>query len=194
MNMFRGLMRGWARVPHRGERTMTSSVRRPGVVTFIGVVLYIQAFFALVAAIVLLAFATRLANVITDISTEPVTSGALLLSGISELILAALLFVVGRGIMQGNPGARLFVAVVEGLRMVVALAAMLYYHDGAFVESGVVTILIGVFVLWALYGNDRANDYFDSGARDAAPPAIPAQAGPPARHAAPEATETPRSS
>lgn len=173
---------------------MTSSVRRPGVVTFIGVVLYIQAFFALVAAIVLLAFATRLANVITEISTEPVTSGALLLSGISELILAALLFVVARGIMQGNAGARLFVAVVEGLRMVIALAAMLYYHDGAFVESGVVTILIGVFVLWALYGNDHSDDYFDSGARDAAPPASPAQAGPPARHAAPEATETPTSS
>jgi hypothetical protein len=170
---------------------MTSPVRRPGVVTFIGVVLYIQAFFALVAAIVLLAFSTRLANVITDISTEPVTSGALLLSGTSELILAALLFVVARGIMQGNAGTRLFVAVVEGLRMVIALAAMLYYHDGAFVESGVVTILIGVFVLWALYGHDRSNDYFDATARDSA---IPAQAAPPAQHAKPETTETPTSS
>ena len=41
-------------------------VRRPGVVTFIGVILYIQAFLALVAAVVMFAFRDRVADVISS--------------------------------------------------------------------------------------------------------------------------------
>ncbi|MGQ0575789.1 MAG: hypothetical protein ACT4RN_16535 [Pseudonocardia sp.] len=170
---------------------MSGPARRPGVVTFIGIVIYIQAALALVAAIVLLAFSSRLVRVISDVSTEPVTGAALLLSGIVELVLAALLFYVAAGIMRGNDGVRMFVAVVEGLRMAAALVAMLYYHDGAFVESGLVTILIGIFVLWALYGNERSDAFFTAGGEVATPPAIPVQPGPPEPQAAPPAQRIP---
>lgn len=165
---------------------MTGPVRRPGVVTFIGVVIYIQAVLAVIAAIVLFAFSTRLVRVISDITTEEVTSSGLLVA----VIVAALLFYVGAGIMRGSQGVRAFVAVVEGLRMASALFAMLYYHDGAFVENGIVTILIGIFVLWALYGNDRSDAFFDPDARTVA---IPAQAGPPRTTPSSTTSETPSS-
>lgn len=143
----------------------TSVVRRPGVVTFIGVILYIQAVLALVAAIVLFAYSGRLGEALSDITTVEVSGGSLIATAIVELVVAVLLFLVAGGIMRGSPGFRLFVAIVEGIRMASALFAMLYYHDGAVVESGLVTILIGLFVLWALYGNEKADAFFAAGAR-----------------------------
>lgn len=147
---------------------MSTAVRRPGVVTFIGIVLYIQAFLALVGAIVLLAFSGRIGEVLAEVSTVTVTGGSIVVAAVGELILAVLLFLVAGGIMRGNRGYRLLVAVVEGLRMATALIAMLYYQDGAFVERGVVTIAVGIFVLWALYGNDRSDAYFERGSEQSA--------------------------
>ena len=58
----------------------TTGVRRPGVVTFIGVILYIQAFLALVAAVVMFAFKDRVADVISSngvtLESSSVTAGA----------------------------------------------------------------------------------------------------------------------
>lgn len=170
---------------------MAGPARRPGVVTFIGVVLYIQAVLAAIAAIVLFAFSTRLVRVLSDITTEDVSAGGLLLAGIGEVVVAVLLFYVAAGIMRGRDGARMFVAVVEGLRMATALFAMLYYHDGAFVENGIVTILIGIFVLWALYGNDRSDAFFDP---DRPAVAVPAQAGPPRATPTSSTSDTPSTS
>jgi hypothetical protein len=39
---------------------------------------------------------------------------------------------------------------------------MLFYHSGGFVQEGVVTLLIGTFILWALYGHDASDAYFES--------------------------------
>jgi hypothetical protein len=139
-----------------------TTVKRPGVVTFIGVILYIQAFLAVVAGIVAIAYKTRLSDTLERQSGVNYSDGSLLGLGIGELVLAVLLFVVASGIMRGSRGWRAFVGIVEGLRMGFALFAMLYYHDSAFVESGIVTLLIGTFVLWALYGHEKSEEFFES--------------------------------
>jgi hypothetical protein len=139
-----------------------TSVKRPGVVTFIGVILYIQAVLAVVAGIVAIAYKTRLSDTLERQSGVEFSDGSLLGVGIVELIMAVLLFFVASGIMRGSRGWRAFVGIVEGLRMATALFAMLYYHDSAFVESGVVTLLIGTFVLWALYGHEKSEAFFES--------------------------------
>ncbi len=89
------------------------------------------------------------------------SSSDLLWSGINEGVVAVLLFLVASGIMRGSRGFRAFVAIVEGIRMASALFLMLFHHNGAFVESGVVTLLIGTFVLWALY-HEKADEYFEA--------------------------------
>jgi hypothetical protein len=139
-----------------------TTVKRPGIVTFIGVILYIQAFLAVVAGIVAIAYKTRLSDTLEKQSGVSFSDSSVLGIGIVELIVAVLLFVVASGIMRGSRGWRAFVGIVEGLRMASALFAMLYYHDSAFVESGIVTLLIGTFVLWALYGHEKSEEFFES--------------------------------
>ncbi len=138
----------------------STAIKRPGVVTFIGVILYIQAFLALTAAVVSLAFKDRLNDV--SINGETLTNGSIYATAAIEAVMAVILFIVAAGLMRGSHGFRLFVAVVEALRMASALVLMIFHRSGAFVESGLATLLIGVFVLWALYGHEKSEDYFES--------------------------------
>jgi hypothetical protein len=138
----------------------TSRVRRPGVVTFIGAILYIQAFMAATVAIVSLAFKGRLDGVTVNGVTLS-SNGVVATAGI-EAVLAVILFIVAAGLMRGSRGYRLFVAVVEGLRMASALVLMIFHSGGAYVDSGLATLLIGTFVLWALYGHEKSEEYFES--------------------------------
>ena len=150
---------------------MAAVPRRPGVVTFIGVVLYIYAAMAAVAALVLLIFSSN--DTIQDNSAQSL--GLLIGSGIGEAVIAALLFVVAASLMRGAPAARLFVAVVVGVRMAAAIGLMLIHHEGGYLFSGLAYVVVGVFVLWALYGAPGSDEYFsrlESGG-GAAPPQPP---------------------
>lgn len=138
-----------------------SGVRRPGVVTFIGVILYIQAALAAVAAIMAFAYKTRLSDAISAQSGVELSGDNLIVLGVIEAIVAVVLFFVAAGIMRGSRGMRLFVAIVEGFRMTTAFFYMLWHHDGPFIESGVVTLLIGGFVIWALY-HEKADAFFEA--------------------------------
>lgn len=150
---------------------MAATPRRPGPVTFIGVILYIYATMAAFAALALLIFSNN--DRIQENSGQSL--GLLVGSGIGEAVIAALLFVVAAALMRGNPAARLFVAVVVGLRMTAAVVIALLHHEGGYLINALVAAIIGVFVIWALYGNEPANDYFNrlEGRGAAAPPAAP---------------------
>lgn len=139
----------------------TMGVKRPGVVTFIGVILYIQAVLAAVAAVMAFAYKTRLSDAITAQSGVDLSGDSIIGLGVIEAIVAVVLFFVAAGIMRGSRGYRLFVAIVEGLRMVTAFFYMLWHHDGPFLESGIFTLAIGAFVLWALY-HEKADEYFEA--------------------------------
>lgn len=132
---------------------MATGPKRPGVVTFIGVIIYISAFLSLVAGLIFLIF-----NGESTIQAQ-VGQGSdfLVWTGIVDLVIAAITFVVARGVMAGANWSRIFVVVVQAIRMAVAVASMVVLED---VFYAVFTLLIGAFVVWALYGNERANEYF----------------------------------
>jgi hypothetical protein len=136
---------------------MTTITRRPGLITFIAVIVYIQAAMAAVGAVVTIAFSgsERVQDAV-DVST-----GGMIWTGIWEAVLAVLLFLVAGGIMRGSRGFRLLVAIVIGIRMASAVALMLIYHTGGYLFNGLVAVLLGAFVLWALYGYQPADDYFN---------------------------------
>jgi hypothetical protein len=138
-----------------------STTRRPGVVTFIGVILLIQAFLAAVEGIVLLAFKDDvrdfLANYGESISDSTTTGTA-----IGALIVAALLALVGFGILGGSRAFRVIAVAVVSLRMAFALYAMIAHPHGAFFTTGLVTLLVGFFVIWALYGHKESDEYFEA--------------------------------
>jgi hypothetical protein len=135
--------------------------RRPGVVSFIGVILYIQAALAAVAAISLLIWRNDILDFLEK-EGSPLADGAFTGTIIGEIIAAVLLFVVGNGIMRGSSGFRLFVAIVEGLAMALAIYILVAHHVGGYVYRGVFTLFVGVFVLWALYGNEESDRYFET--------------------------------
>jgi hypothetical protein len=138
-----------------------TSIKRPGVVTFIGVILYIQAALAAVAAIMAFAYKSRLADAISAQSGVEFSGDNLIWLGVIEAVMAVVLFLVASGIMRGSRGYRAFVAIVEGFRMATAFFYMLWHHDGPFVESGIITLLIGAFVIWALY-HEKADEFFET--------------------------------
>jgi hypothetical protein len=148
---------------------MAVASRRPGVVTFIGVILYI------IGAVDILAGLTFIVTSGNTTIQDQVGQGSTVLvwSGIVEIIIGAITIIVARGVMTGASWARLIVAIVQGLRMAGAVILMLVHHEGGYLASGLVTLFVGVFVIWALYGNEAADDYFtrlEGGDRGAAPP------------------------
>ena len=141
-------------------QTVGTPARRPGVVTFIGVILYVQAALAAVAGISLLIWRN---DVLDWLEREgaPLSDGALTGTIIGEFIAAALAFLAAAGLMRGSSGWRLVVAIVQGIAMAFAVYTLIAHHVGGLVYRSVFTLFVGVFVLWALYGNDESDRYFE---------------------------------
>ncbi len=140
-----------------GIVTSSVSVRRPGVVTFVAVVLYIKAALAAIVGIALLVEKNNSALLDATGRDGDYIAG----TAIGEFVLAVLLFAVAWYLMSGAKFARIAVAIVVGLRMVVAVWWMITHFGGALNWNAIITVGIGIFVLWALYGNDESDAYFE---------------------------------
>ena len=137
--------------------TTSVSVRRPGVLTFIGVVLYIKAVIALVVGVALLV--EKNSSALLEATGRD--GDYLLGTAIGEFVLALLLFLVAAAIMSGAKWARIATAVVIGLRIAVASWWMITHVGGGLQWNALMTVGIGIFVLWALYGNEQSDEYFE---------------------------------
>ena len=141
---------------------MTTGVaRRPGIVTFVGVILLIQAFLALVEGIVLLAFRDNVQDFLAEYG-ETVSDATMTGTAIGGLIAGVLLALTGFGILRGSRGWRLWTVLVVSGRMAFALYAMIIHPHGAYFTSGLVALLIGFFVIWALYGHKESDEYYQA--------------------------------
>ena len=135
--------------------------RRPGVVSFIGIILYIQGFLAAIAAVALLIWRNDILDFLEQ-EGSPLSDGALTGTIIGEAIAAVLLILVANGIMRGSSGMRLLVAIVQCFSMGTAIYVLVAHHTGGLVYRAVFSLFIGVFVLWALYGHDESDRYFET--------------------------------
>ena len=125
----------------------TLAPRRPGVVTFVGVILYIQAAIAFVIGLSLVFDREReLLQELTGQDADFIQTTAIV-----ELILAVLLFLVASAIMSGQKWARL--AVVSYW--------IVTHLGGPFNWNAIIYAGFGIFVLWALYGNAESDEYFE---------------------------------
>ena len=132
--------------------------RRPGVVTLVGIVVYINAVIAAVNAVGV--FLNR-DNTVWQ-ATYNATETELLWLAIIEGVLAALLFAVGSGVMSGVKWARLAVGIVVGLRLAALTWFMLtHLGNGVFTWGTVIALGLGLFVLWALYGKDESQAFYE---------------------------------
>ncbi len=135
-----------------------SAPKRPGVVTLVGIVVYINA--AIAAVVALATFLNRNAADWQGVYSQ--TSDELLVMALIEGAFAIVLFAVASGVMSGAKWSRLAVAVVVGLRLAVLTWYMLtQLGNGAFTWNTILSLAIGLFVLWALYGKDEAVTYYE---------------------------------
>jgi hypothetical protein len=141
--------------------TYQPSTRRPGVVSFIGVILYIQGILAAVAAVSMLIWRNDILDFLEE-QGSPLSDGAFTGTIIGEAIVAVLLIFVANGIMRGSKGMRLLVAIAQCISMGAAIYVLVAHHVGGYVYRGVFSLFVGVFVLWALYGNDESDRYFEA--------------------------------
>jgi hypothetical protein len=134
------------------------AAKRPGVVTLVGIVVYINAAIAAVTATA--TFLNR--NDSAWQSAYGQTDSELLVTAVIEGLFAILLFAVASGVMSGVKWARIAVAIVVGLRVAVLTWYMLtHLGNGAFTWNTLVAMSIGLFVLWALYGKDESVTYYE---------------------------------
>jgi hypothetical protein len=132
--------------------------KRPGVVTLVGIVVYINAALAAITAVAV--FLNRDNGEWQSIYKA--TDSELLTLAIIEGLVAILLFAVGSGVLSGAKWARLAVAIVVGIRVAVLTWFMLtHLGNGAFTFGSVIALGLGLFVLWALYGKDESVAYYD---------------------------------
>ena len=140
--------------------TAPSTTARPGVVTFIAVIMYIQAALALIAGVSLIIWRNDVLDWLEQ-EGAPLSNGGLTGTIIAEFVAAALLVIAAAGLMRGSSGWRLVIAVVQGIAMALAVYTLIAHHVGGYVYRSVFTLFVGVFVLWALYGNDQSERFFD---------------------------------
>jgi hypothetical protein len=132
-------------------------IRRPGVVTFIGVIMIIQATMSVVSGIVLAALSGQ-QRIIDETTLD---RAGLITAGIVSLIIGAIILLVALALLRGSKGARILVTIVQVIAVASAAWTMFTHHTGAFLFQGLITTAIAIFVLWALY-NERSEEYFDS--------------------------------
>jgi hypothetical protein len=130
---------------------------RPGVLTFVGIVLYIKAALAAVVALALLI--ERNNDELLSVMGQ--TSDTIAYAVIGEVLAAVLLFIVASAIMNGLKWARLAVAIVLGLRLAFATYWMIVHIGGGLQWHAILSAGFAIFVLWALYGNKESEAYFE---------------------------------
>jgi O-antigen/teichoic acid export membrane protein len=135
--------------------------RRPGVVSFIGVILYIQGFLSAVLAVSMLIWRSDILDYL-DKEGSPISDGSFTATILAEAIIAVLLIIVANGIMRGSNGMRLLVAIVQALSMASAVYILVAHHTGGLVYHAVFSLFVGVFILWALYGHDESDRFFET--------------------------------
>jgi len=136
---------------------MTGSApqKRPGLITLIGLVIWIQAIISAVVAVSTLI----LRNDADYQALVGKSADDLLIRAIIEAVLALVLVLVARGIMSGSPGARTAVAAVMAVRVGYGIFSMIT-SDGGYVAVAAISIAIAMWVLWALYDREESRAYF----------------------------------
>ena len=128
---------------------------RPGVVTFVGVILYFKAAVALVIGIALLVEKDSLQAATVQDGDFFVTTA------VGEFIVAALLFLVAYMLMSGHQWARLAVAIVLTFRASMASYWLISHSTPGIQWNALLSVAIAVLLLGGLYWNEKSQEYFE---------------------------------
>ena len=140
---------------------MTASpVKRPGGVTFLGVLVIISGILYVISG--LLALIAYAGSGGVGSTTELTNNQRLviLVVGIAVLLFGIIELAVARGLFRGSNGARIIVAIVNVLTIVSGLFAA--FQSGNQRGTSIGQVVIAIIVLALLY-SPKANEFFSRG-------------------------------
>ncbi len=131
--------------------------RRPGVVTFVAIILFINALMSVVVGV-----GAYLGRGDADVQASlGLEESQIVWYMVGELVIALVVFIVARGVLGGARWARIWVTIGMAARLVqAALFATQGGQGNTGIMAAVLYALIPLFVLWAVWGNDKGDDWF----------------------------------
>ncbi len=135
----------------------TATARRPAIMSLVGIVLYIWAAMVAIEAIALFLN-------LNDEKWQNVygSDNDILVAALVQTVIALAIFFVGFSVMSGAKWSRLGVAIIVGIRLVTATWFVLnHLGNGAFTWQTVLSLGIGIFILWALYAKDESVAFYE---------------------------------
>ncbi len=136
--------------------TGTAAPHRPVGVTILVVLLWIQAVLQIIGGIVLI-FARNDVDILNQTS---LSSGGMLTVGILGIIIGAITALVANGVGRGSNFARWIVAFFACLNLVYGIVEI-FSISGHLIATGLVTVLLGVVVLYILFGERGSREFFE---------------------------------
>lgn len=122
---------------------------RPGSVTFVAVLTYINGILNIIGGVVILLTRDQMAG------GDSAALGGLTTAAIISLLLGIVVVIVARGLLRGSPGSRAVVTVV----MIIDLFNGVFLLFNSQVAGGVLQILWSLLIIVLLYTR-RANAFF----------------------------------
>lgn len=136
----------------------TISHKRPGILTLVVIYLWVVAIAALLVGAIL-AIASFADDVVAETGR---TASEIRIMGFTELAIGVIVLITAIALSSGAKGARTLVAAVAVLRIAATVFLVAFAHTSGYLLAGVLHILLPVFILWVLYGNDKVDAYFES--------------------------------
>ena len=142
-----------------------SPVQRPGTITFIVVLMWINAILEIIGG-VLLIIASRSNDVVTsvqagvenNIPVEQISESSLLWAGIISILFGLITILLATGLKNGSNGVRIFLTILIVLQILIDAAEMTAWQNKS-VWTGLIAILIWLIVLGMLWSS-RASAFF----------------------------------
>jgi hypothetical protein len=137
----------------------TGTTTRPGIISLITVWLWAIGLYNLLVGALVLISRNNEQTIAQLGGAEP---NVILFAGISELVLGLGIVWTAASLGRGSRGARSLISFFMVARIVLTGLAVAAGWGGTNVlVAGVIHVLLPFAVLWALYGNDRADAWFN---------------------------------
>jgi hypothetical protein len=134
---------------------MTAPMRRPIGVTFIGVIGAIMGILHILGGVLVIIDRDD-ARLLHD---SGMTQDQLLAAGIGAAIIGILVLMLAMALLGGSPFARLVFAFFVVLQVAGGVYALVAYN-GEQQATGAVSLVLGLFVLFLLYGSEADREFF----------------------------------
>ncbi|MGO4536839.1 DUF7144 family membrane protein [Leifsonia sp. 2MCAF36] len=124
--------------------------QRPGSVTFVAVLTYINGILNIIGGVIILLTRNSMVSGRDSAALTGITTAAII-----SLILGVVIVIVARGLLRGSTGSRAIVTVV----MIIDILNGVLLLFASQVVNGVIQILWALLIVLLLYTR-RANDFF----------------------------------